>query len=115
MLSTIPLTISEVSIPVVPRTPGATAHTERAPSTTYCGVYFKKCLVISNSETTFGPSASGVTNWFPRPTTNISSSLLQWPSIIFFSSSFTTLDAFSISSSAANFKFLISIVTYVPY
>lgn len=47
MFSTIPLITSIVSIPVVPKTPGAIALTGLASSSKYCGAYFNKCLVIS--------------------------------------------------------------------
>ena len=75
MLSTIPFSISTVSMPVVPRTPGEIALTILVPSSKYCGKYFFICLVTSISLITFGPSASGVTYIFPKPTTNISPSL----------------------------------------
>lgn len=60
-LSTIPFTISNVSIPVVPSTPGAIAVTGLVFGSIYSGVYFKKCLVTSISFTTLGPKESGVT------------------------------------------------------
>ncbi len=55
ILSTMPLITSIVSIPVVPSTPGAIALTGLASLSKYCGAYLIKCLVISISETTFGP------------------------------------------------------------
>ena len=55
ILSTIPFTISTVSIPVVPKTPGAIAVTGLVSLSIYSGAYFKRCLVISISFTTFGP------------------------------------------------------------
>lgn len=55
MFSTIPFITSIVSIPVVPSTPGAIALTGLAFSSKYCGAYFKRCLVMSISDTTFGP------------------------------------------------------------
>ena len=61
ILSTIPFIISTVSIPVVPSTPGAIAVTGLVSGSIYSGAYFNKCLVVSISFTTFGPSESGVT------------------------------------------------------
>lgn len=55
IFSTIPFNISEVSIPVVPNTPGDIALTGLVFSSIYCGAYFKICLVISISDITFGP------------------------------------------------------------
>ena len=86
-MSTIPFKISAVSIPVVPKTPGEIALTGLVFLSKYCGTYFNRCLVISISFITFGPNASGVTYIFPKPTTNISCSLLTYSSIIFFNSS----------------------------
>ena len=55
IFSTIPLIISIVSIPVVPKTPGAIAVTGLVSLSIYSGAYFKICLVTSISFTTFGP------------------------------------------------------------
>ena len=55
ILSTIPLITSTVSIPVVPRTPGAIALTGLASFSRNSGAYFIKCLVISISLATLGP------------------------------------------------------------
>ncbi len=70
ILSTIPLIISPVSIPVIPNTPGAIAHTGLTPSSTSLGTYSKRCLVTISCDNVFGPKASGVTFQFPSPTTN---------------------------------------------
>jgi hypothetical protein len=72
-LFTIPSNISNVSIPVVPNTPGDIALIGLVPSSTYSGKYFITCLVTSMFDTAFGPSESGVTYSFPNPTTNTSS------------------------------------------
>jgi hypothetical protein len=101
-------------MPVVPRTPGAIALIGLASFSRYSGAYFNKCLVISMSLITFGPNESGVTYTFPSPTTNISPSLSVCLSIKFFNSFVTISDAFCISSFPAIFRFLISIVIYVP-
>lgn len=55
ILFTIPSSISKVSIPVVPRTPGDIALIGLVPSSTYSGKYFITCLVTSMFEITFGP------------------------------------------------------------
>ncbi len=68
--STTPFTISLVSIPVNPSTPGEIEHTGLTPSSTCCGRYSCKCLVTIRYEETFGPNASGVMFQFPRPTTS---------------------------------------------
>lgn len=62
--STIPFNISNVSMPVVPKTPGDIALISLVPSSTYCGKYFITCLVTSISFITFGPKLSGVTYIF---------------------------------------------------
>ena len=54
-LFTIPSSISNVSIPVVPSTPGDIALIGLVPSSTYSGKYFIMCLVTSIPEITFGP------------------------------------------------------------
>ncbi|MPM91473.1 hypothetical protein SDC9_138603 [bioreactor metagenome] len=64
-----PLMISPVSMPVIPKTPGAIAHTGLTPSSMLSGTYSFKCLVTIIFDTTFGPTASGVIFQFPRPTT----------------------------------------------
>jgi len=66
---TTPKIISLVSIPVIPITPGTMALTGLKPSCTLSGCSSNKCLVINKLSTAFGPSASGVTLKFPRPTT----------------------------------------------
>ena len=94
ILSTIPFIISEVSIPVVPKTPGEIAVTGLVLGSIYSGVYFKKCLVISISFITLGPNESGVTYKFPKPTTNISSFIAVCLFISSFSSPVTASAAF---------------------
>ena len=86
MLSTIPFKISNVSIPVVPSTPGDTALTSLVFLSNASGIYCNRCLVISISLITLGPSASGVTYILPNPTTNIGSVRLACFSINFLSS-----------------------------
>ena len=54
-LFTIPSNISNVSIPVVPRTPGDMALIGLVPSSTYSGKYLIICLVTSILEITLGP------------------------------------------------------------
>ena len=53
--STIPSNISNVSIPVVPSTPGDIALIGLVPSSTYSGRYFITCLVTTILAITFGP------------------------------------------------------------
>ena len=69
IFSTMPFIISQVSIPVVPRTPGMIALIARVFLSIKSGEYSIKCLVINNFSMVFGPKASGVTSEFPKPTT----------------------------------------------
>ena len=87
---------SPVSIPVIPKTPGAIAHTGLTESSIASGITCFKCLVIIIFSVTFGPSASGVTFQFPRPTTN--TSLSSEISTSFFITFPTTNDSSSIDS-----------------
>ena len=95
-LSTVPLIISTVSTPVIPRTPGAIEHTGLTESSIISGITVFKCLVTIIPSVTFGPKASGVTFQFPRPTTRavFSTSIF----IILPSISETTCDTLSIVS-----------------
>lgn len=74
-LSTIPFTISPVSIPVIPITPGLTAATGRTAFSISAGSVPLRWRVTRILEITFGPSASGVMFQLPSPITRIQSSL----------------------------------------
>ena len=109
--STIPSSISNVSIPVVPRTPGDIALIGLVPSSTYSGIYLITCLVTSILDITFGPKESGVTYSLPSPTTKTSSEDSICSLISIFNSFAKAFAASSISSSVAIFSFFTSIVT----
>ena len=96
ILSTNDFITSPVSIPVIPKTPGAIAHTGLTESSITSGITCFKCLVIIIFSVTFGPSASGVTFQFPSPTTK--TSLLSSISTSFFKTFPTTSDKLSIDS-----------------
>ena len=74
-LSTIPFTISPVSIPVIPITPGLTAATGRTAFSISTGSVPLRWRVTRILEITFGPSASGVMFQLPSPITRMQSSL----------------------------------------
>ena len=69
IFSTMPLTISPVSMPVMPITPGLTAATGRTVCAISSGKVSRRCRVTSIRETTLGPNASGVIFQLPSPTT----------------------------------------------
>ena len=83
-------------MPVIPKTPGAIAHTGLTESSITSGITCFKCLVTIIFSATLGPSASGVTFQFPSPTTktSLSSSISTKP----FKTFPTTNDKSSIDS-----------------
>ena len=65
-----PNTISIVSTPVTPNTPGAIAHTLGISKSNASGICSLICLVTKTRSATRGPRESGVTPRLPRPTTS---------------------------------------------
>ena len=65
-----PNTISIVSTPVTPNTPGAIAHTLGISKSNASGMCSLICLVTKTRSATRGPRESGVTPRLPRPTTS---------------------------------------------
>ena len=105
---TTPFSISIVSIPVTPNTPGDIAETGLVSSGIMLGIYSKMCLVTSISGTTLGPNASGVTYKLPSPTTSISSVSFTCSPTIFLNSSATVSAILLNLSSSASFNFFTS-------
>ena len=104
--------ISDVSIPVVPSTPGQIPLTSLVFGSTNSFAKCIKCLVISTFFITFGPKESGVTYSFPSPTTSTDLELsLPIKLFIWFESSFKILSLVSLSRYFISF---ISIVIYLP-
>ena len=105
-----PTSISVISIPVCPSTPGETALTLRRFSNPMdFASSSPMCRVASTPLTHFGPSASGVMTLFPIPQTS------ALPLGKSFASSPDSAFASVASTKSPVSKFSVSIVTYLPF